>query len=83
MDDDFKNMYAKYCKAIENKELEITLPEYVKHDIEALCKEYDKEKSSVLDCWYNEVQGSINSAEADDVITFEEAKYLRMKYLGY
>lgn len=61
--------------------LEIYLPKYLKNDITAL-EEGIKNKVSVLDCLYCEVQGSINSAYYDNEITEEEADYLREKYLG-
>ncbi len=60
---------------------EKTLPKYLKNDIEAFIKGLET-KSNVLDCLYNEVQGSINSAFYSHEITMEEANYLRRKYLG-
>lgn len=69
-----------FNKAIENKELEITLPLYLKNDIRELCIGYDT-KPTILDCLHNEVYGSINGALYDGQITEEEAEYLRNKYL--
>lgn len=66
---------------MEFVELEKTLPEYLKNDIDAFVKGLE-ENSSVLDCLYGEVYGSINSALYAHAITDEEAKYLRKKYLG-
>lgn len=60
---------------------ELTMPLYLKKDIEALI-EGIRTKSSLLDCLYCEVYGSINSAFYDNEITAEERKYLREKYLG-
>ena len=60
--------------------LEASLPNYLKKDIDAL-KEGCETNSSVLDCLYNEVQGSINSAYYDNEITEEQAVFLRKKYL--
>lgn len=60
---------------------EITLPAYLKNDIFAL-QEGRKNKSTLLDCLYCEVQGSINSAFYSNEITKKEAAYLREKYLG-
>lgn len=59
---------------------EKTLPKYLKDDIEALVKGY-KENPMILDCLYNEVQGSINLAYYSNEITVEQADYLRKKYL--
>lgn len=61
--------------------LEVDLPEYLQNDIDALA-EGIKTKSSVLDCLYDEVWGSINSAYYSDEISDEQASYLRKKYLG-
>lgn len=64
-----------------NEIFELTLPKYLKSDIEALEDGIEK-KSSVLDCLWGEVYGSINSAFYDNEISEEEAAYLRKKYLG-
>lgn len=56
------------------------MPNYLKKDIVAL-EEGRKINSSVLDCLYCEVQGSINSAYYDNEITKEQAAFLRKKYL--
>jgi hypothetical protein len=59
------------------------LPEYLRNDIEALIAGYanpDK-YATIIDCLYNEVQGSINAALYDNQITEKEAKLLRHKYL--
>jgi hypothetical protein len=57
-----------------------SLPKYVRNDILALVDGYDN-GSTVLDCLYNEVQGSINSALWDKEISKETADYLWDKYL--
>ena len=60
---------------------EYGLPEYLQHDLDAY-KEGLKTKSSLLDCLWCELYGSINVAEiTDGVITSEHANYLRKKYL--
>ena len=61
--------------------MELTLPPYLINDIEAL-KEGEKTNSSVLDCLYDELYGSINAAYHGHVISKEQATYLRAKYLG-
>jgi len=57
------------------------LPEYLQHDLDAYKKAL-KEGSSLMDCLWGELYGSINIAEInDDAITHEHAEYLRKKYL--
>jgi len=62
-------------------DLEVTLPLYLKKDILFLEKGR-KNNSTLLDCLYCEVQGSINSAFYNNEITEAEANFLRKKYLG-
>lgn len=60
---------------------EYGLPEYLQHDLDAYKKGL-KAHSSLLDCLWGELYGSINIAEiSDGVITPEHANYLRQKYL--
>lgn len=57
------------------------LPNYLQHDLDAY-KEGLKTKSSILDCLWGELYGSINLAEiSEGAITPEHAEYLRKKYL--
>lgn len=57
------------------------LPEYLQHDLDAY-KEGLKTNSSLLDCLWGELYGSINMAQiSDGVITPEHADYLRKKFL--
>lgn len=59
---------------------ENNLPIYLKEDIGQYKKGY-KEKDYLLDCYWCELYGSINSAQHDNQITKELADYLREKYL--
>ena len=60
---------------------EYGLPSYLQKDLDAY-EEGLKTKSSLLDCLWGELYGSINVAEINDgVITHEHAEYLRNKYL--
>ena len=60
---------------------EYGLPEYLQHDLDAY-KEGLKNHSSLLDCLWGELYGSINIAQiSDGLITPEHADYLRKKYL--
>ena len=67
-------------KAIEAS-YEVGLPEYLQHDLDAY-KEGLRTHSSLLDCLWGELYGSINMAQiSDGAITPEHADYLRNKYL--
>ena len=71
--------------SIRKKELEkayeFGLPEYLQHDLDAY-KHGLETNSSLLDCLWGELYGSINMAEiSDGIITSEHADYLRKKYL--
>ena len=60
---------------------EVGLPEYLQHDLDAY-KAGMKNNSTLLDCLWGELYGSINMAEiSDGIITPEHADYLRKKYL--
>lgn len=60
---------------------EMTLPRYLRNDIKAYVQGI-KENSSLLDCLWGEVYGSINSALYSYEISDEQARFLRNKYLG-
>ena len=60
---------------------EINLPRYLQRDLDAF-SEGKRCGSTLLDCLWGELYGSINGAEIDDgAITHEQAQYLRDKYL--
>lgn len=68
-------------KAAIERSMEYGLPEYLQHDLDAY-KQGLKEKSSLLDCLWGELYGSINIAEInDESISHEHAEYLRNKFL--
>lgn len=68
-------------KKLRERSYEYGLPEYLQHDLDAY-KEGLKNGSSLLDCLWGELYGSINSAEiSDGTITQEHADYLRNKFL--
>ena len=65
----------------QKKAYEYGLPEYLQKDLDAYKKGL-KEHSSLLDCLWGELYGSINAAEiSDGTISHEHAAYLREKYL--
>lgn len=73
----------KKAEIRRRKELsfECGLPKYLQHDLDAY-KEGIKKKSTLIDCLWGELYGSINMAEVSEgVITHEHAEYLRNKYL--
>jgi hypothetical protein len=60
---------------------EFGLPDYLQHDLDAY-KDGMKSHSSLMDCLWGELYGSINMAEiSDGIITPEHADYLRKKFL--
>ena len=60
---------------------ESNLPRYLQKDLDAF-KEGRRAGSTLMDCLWGELYGSINGAEIDDgAITHEQAQYLRDKYL--
>ena len=79
-----KNNLKKNTDSVDElreKSYEYGLPEYLQHDLDAY-KEGLKNSSSLLDCLWGELYGSINSAEiSEGTITPEHADYLRRKYL--
>lgn len=68
-------------EAEREQSYEYGLPEYLQHDLDAYKKGL-KVHSSLLDCLWGELYGSINMAEVSEgEITPEHAGYLRQKYL--
>ncbi len=66
---------------IQERSYEYGLPDYLQHDLDAY-KEGLKNGSTLLDCLWGELYGSINMAEiSEGVITPEHANYLRQKFL--
>lgn len=71
--------------AVTNDEIarayEYGLPPYLQHDLDAY-KEGLEKHSTLLDCLWGELYGSINMAEiSDGIISHEHAEYLRQKFL--
>ena len=68
-------------KEERERSYEYGLSSYLQHDLDAYKKGLE-EKSSLLDCLWGELYGSINIAEINDgSITPEHADYLRKKFL--
>ena len=74
-------IYERQEKERQERIYEHGLPEYLQKDLDQY-KRGLKEGSSLMDCYWGELYGSINAAEiSDGVITPEHADYLRQKYL--
>ena len=65
--------------------LECGLPEFLQESIQAMVKAWQKvdngEDYTLWDCDYCNLQSDINSAEVNQIISPEQAWYLREKYL--
>lgn len=65
--------------------LECGLPEFLQESIKAMVSAWEKldrgEEYTLWDCDYCNLQSDINSAEVNQIISPEQAWYLREKYL--
>ena len=76
-----EKLHTERIVIMREKSYEYGLPSYLQHDLDAF-KEGLKKNSSLLDCLWSELYGSINMAEiSDGAITPEHADYLRSKFL--
>lgn len=74
-------MEAQAEKRSMERSYEYGLPEYLQKDLDAY-KDALKNGSTLLDCLWGELYGSINAAEiTDGIITPAHANYLREKFL--
>ena len=72
---------GEIAQSEKERAFEYGLPAYLQKDLDAF-KDGLKNKSTLMDCLWGELYGSINSAEIDyNAITHEHAEYLRDKYL--
>ena len=67
-------------KPLDKSYLEVGLPKGVTTDIQNYL-EAERIHDSCLDCYWCELYGTINSFQVADLITKEQADYLRKKYL--
>jgi len=63
-----------------NPQYDKNIPIFLAESINNL-KKARKKKSSLLDCYLDEVNSSINVCEVENLISKEQANYLRKKYL--
>ena len=76
-----QKLEQEQIKHLQEQSYEFGLPNYLQHDLDAY-KEGLKTKSSLLDCLWGELYGSINIAEINEgAITPEHADYLRKEFL--
>ncbi len=73
-------------KPVDNSYLECGLPAFLMDSLSTFKDAIEKQQSGVIvtliDCYYCELQSDINSAEINNIISSEQAWYLRGKYLG-
>lgn len=73
-------------KPVDNGYLECNLPKFLEASLsvykDALRKRQNGDTVTLMDCYYCELQSDINSAEVNDIISSEQAWFLREKYLG-
>ena len=73
-------------KPADNSYLECNLPVFLADSLsmfkDALKKQENGTTVTLMDCYYCELQSDINSAEVNNIISSEQAWFLREKYLG-
>ena len=78
--------YDMNGKPVDNSYLECNLPMFLADSLstykEALKKQQNGTVVTLMDCYYCELQSDINSAEVNNIISSEQAWFLREKYLG-
>ena len=78
--------YDMNGKPVDNSYLECNLPVFLADSLsmfkDALEKQQNGEAVTLMDCYYCELQSDINSAEVNNIISSEQAWFLREKYLG-
>ena len=67
-------------RELYNPAYEKNVPAFLSDDIENM-KKAKKRNSSILDCYLDELNSSINVCEVENIISKEQANYLRNKYL--
>lgn len=76
-----QKLQQERMQLMREQSYEYGLPSYLQHDLDAY-KDGLKHGSSLIDCLWSELYGSINIAEINEgAITPEHADYLRNKFL--
>lgn len=61
---------------------EKNLPPYLQLSLDTFKAGEQDEHCTMMDCYFSDLQASINCAEIEDLITPEHANYLRTECLG-
>lgn len=80
------NMYDEKTGLPDDKSyLECGLPDWLQKSIDRMAEIWEQldrgEENYRWDCYYCELQSDINVAEIEQIISSEQARYLREKYL--
>lgn len=76
-----RKLQQERIQLMREQSYEYGLPNYLQHDLDAY-KEGLENGSTLMDCLWGELYGSINLAEiSEGAITHEHAEYLRNKFL--
>ena len=67
-------------RELYNPMYEKNIPSFLSEEIENM-KKAKRSNSSILDCYLDEINSSINVCEIENLISKEQADYLRKKYL--
>lgn len=67
-------------RELYNPIYEKNIPAFLSEEIESM-KKAKRSNSSILDCYLDEINSSINVCEIENLISKEQANYLRNKYL--
>lgn len=67
-------------RELYNPIYEKNIPVFLSEEIESM-KKAKRSNSSILDCYLDEINSSINVCEIENLISKEQANYLRNKYL--
>ena len=78
--------YDMNGKPVDSSYLECNLPVFLADSLSMFKDALEKQQNGVavtlMDCYYCELQSDINSAEVNNIISSEQAWFLREKYLG-
>lgn len=81
----FSKKYTEAGLPVDNNYLECGLPAFLQESVQAMKEAWKKrdagEKYLHWDCDYCNLQSDINNAEVNQLISTEQAWYLREKYL--
>jgi hypothetical protein len=73
---------SKDGKPINKRYLEVNLPTFLQESIDDFLRA-EINDDSLLDCYSMELKSDINVCEVEQLITEEQAWYLREKYFGF